>query len=234
MTGEELMYGQWSSPALWNAGKEPRIVFPAGDGRLHMLDANGKLLWSVDLNYPDATKWSGEGHGTRCFAVNAPTIRGSRAYVAITMDMEMSLLGRKAVCAVDLDDRTPNDKRVVWRFSKPRMVGIFGKLLVDDADRLFALTHGGEMLCVDAKSGRELGSRQLSSFEYFGTPTLVAGKVVVGAMGLYTMAHEPKMTAIRDDEGVDDESVLIGAPVFEDGVLYVVTSKCLAAIRWPK
>ena len=230
LTGDDLMYGQWSSPALWHVGKQPRIVFPAGDGKMHMLETSGKQLWSVDLNYAEATRWDGK-RGTRCFAVNSPTIRGSRAYVAITQDMEMSGRGREAICAVDLDDRTPIENRVVWRFSKPGMQGIFGKLLVDDSDRLFALTHGGELLCVDAKTGREVGSRQVG-WEYFGSPTLVHGKVVVGADSLlHILNDESKMTVVRKDE-IDDD-VNLGAPRFEDGVLYVVTSGHVMAIRWP-
>jgi outer membrane protein assembly factor BamB len=232
VSGDDLMYGQWSSPALWHAGKEPRIVFPGGDGKMHMLDTAGKLLWLVDLNYPDATRWNGK-HGTRSFAVNAPTIRGSRAYVAITQDMETYIHGTNAICAVDLDDKTPNAERVVWRFRKRQMHGVFGKLLVDDSDRLFALAIDGELLCVDVKTGRELGSQRLSDAQRFGSPTLIGGKLVVSTdETLSTLAAEPKMTKLRDDV-VEEEGFIIGAPRFEDGVVYVVTSRYLMAIRWP-
>jgi outer membrane protein assembly factor BamB len=237
VTGDDLMYGQWSSPALWHTGKEPRIVFPAGDGKMHMLDTACKLLWSVDLNYAEATRWTEKTLGTRSFAVNAPTIRGSRAYVAITQDMETYLQGTNAICAVDLDDKTPDAERVVWRFRKRQMHGIFGKLLVDESDRVFALAHDGELLCIDAKSGRELGSRKLGEFERFGTPTLIGGKLVVGVEEvLSTLTHEPKMTKLRDDVVDDDGGTLgeiLGAPRFESGVLYVVTRRHLMAIRWP-
>jgi len=61
--GEDVLHGQWSSPAVGTTGGTRQAVFPGGDGRLYSFDAKtGRLLWSFQCN-PAESVWKLGGLG---------------------------------------------------------------------------------------------------------------------------------------------------------------------------
>ena len=57
--GENILHGQWSSPAYGVLGGVPQVIFGGGDGWLYSFDPQGqdgksKLLWKFDCNPKDA------------------------------------------------------------------------------------------------------------------------------------------------------------------------------------
>lgn len=91
--GENILDGQWSSPAFAVLGGVPQAIFGGGDGWLYSLEAaptadgKPKLLWKFDCN-PKASVWEGHGSGDRNTIVAAPVIHDGRVYVVTGQDPE--------------------------------------------------------------------------------------------------------------------------------------------------
>ena len=67
--GENILHGQWSSPAAGVLGGVPQVIFAGGDGWVYSFradagkDGKPELLWKFDTN-PKESKWvvGGTGH----------------------------------------------------------------------------------------------------------------------------------------------------------------------------
>ncbi|MEX2288000.1 MAG: PQQ-binding-like beta-propeller repeat protein [Planctomycetaceae bacterium] len=91
--GENIMHGQWSSPAYAVIGEVPQVLFAGGDGWLYSFDARGDgkghsaMLWKFDCN-PKNTKWVLGGRGTRNEPIATPVIYDGLVYIAVGQDPE--------------------------------------------------------------------------------------------------------------------------------------------------
>ncbi len=91
--GENILHGQWSSPAAGTLGGVPQVIFGGGDGWLYSFRAdegkNGKpeLLWKFDAN-PKDSQWILGGAGTRNNIIATPVISDGLVYVAVGQDPE--------------------------------------------------------------------------------------------------------------------------------------------------
>lgn len=91
--GENIIHGQWSSPAVAKLGGVDQVIFGGGDGWLYSFKAdkgqNGKpeLLWKFDLN-PKEAKWVLGGKGTRNEPIGTPVIYDGLVYIAVGQDPE--------------------------------------------------------------------------------------------------------------------------------------------------
>lgn len=91
--GENIIHGQWSSPAVATLGGVPQVIFGGGDGWLYSFQADkgkdGKptLLWKYDLN-PKEAKWVLGGRGTRNEPIGTPVIYDGLVYIAVGQDPE--------------------------------------------------------------------------------------------------------------------------------------------------
>ncbi len=91
--GENILHGQWSSPAAGVLGGVPQVIFGAGDGWVYSFRADGgrdghpELLWCFDAN-PKESKWVGGGAGTRNIIIATPVIYDGLVYVAVGDDPE--------------------------------------------------------------------------------------------------------------------------------------------------
>jgi outer membrane protein assembly factor BamB len=88
--GENILDGQWGSPAFAVLGGVPQAIFPGGDGWLYSFLAEPadqgkpKLLWKFDCN-PKSSDWEG---GDRNFLIATPVIDAGRVYLATGRDPE--------------------------------------------------------------------------------------------------------------------------------------------------
>lgn len=91
--GENILDGQWSSPAFAVLGGVPQAIFAGGDGWVYSFEAaptadrKAKLLWRFDCN-PKESVWEGSGSGERNTIVSTPVIDGGFVYAATGQDPE--------------------------------------------------------------------------------------------------------------------------------------------------
>ncbi len=91
--GENILHGQWSSPAIAEIGGVPQVIFAGGDGIVYSFRADkgseGKpeLLWQFDAN-PKETIWILGGEGTRNNLIATPVIYKDLVYIAVGQDPE--------------------------------------------------------------------------------------------------------------------------------------------------
>ena len=69
---DNILHGQWGSPALGEVGGKMQAFMPGGDGVLYAYDvASGDLVWWFDLN-PKDSAWELGGRGTRNAIISTP------------------------------------------------------------------------------------------------------------------------------------------------------------------
>ncbi len=91
--GNNILHGQWSSPAYGVIRGVPQVIFPGGDGWLYSFDPEGnvdgssKLLWKFDCNPKDSV-WRMGGRGIRSNLIAAPTIHNDLVYMTVGEDPE--------------------------------------------------------------------------------------------------------------------------------------------------
>lgn len=92
--GENILHGQWSSPAAAVLGGVPQAIFAGGDGYVYSFAADrgaaGKptLLWKFDCN-PKTSRWALSGDVDRNYLIGTPVIYNERVYIAVGQDPEL-------------------------------------------------------------------------------------------------------------------------------------------------
>jgi outer membrane protein assembly factor BamB len=90
--GENVLHGQWSSPAYAELGGVGQVLFGGGDGYLYSFAAEGengkaKLLWKFDCNPKDSVYVLG-GSATRNHIIATPVVYDGKVYVGVGEDPE--------------------------------------------------------------------------------------------------------------------------------------------------
>jgi outer membrane protein assembly factor BamB len=91
--GENILHGQWGSPAVAELDGVRQALFPGGDGWLYSFlaestaDGKAQLLWTFDCN-PKASVWEDGGQGDRNTLIATPVIHDARVYIATGEDPE--------------------------------------------------------------------------------------------------------------------------------------------------
>ncbi|HUT12307.1 MAG TPA: PQQ-binding-like beta-propeller repeat protein [Thermoguttaceae bacterium] len=91
--GENILHGQWSSPAFAVLGGVPQAIFPGADGWIYSFlaekteDGKPKLLWKFDCN-PKRSVWEGGGMGERSNIIATPVVHDGLVYIATGQDPE--------------------------------------------------------------------------------------------------------------------------------------------------
>lgn len=91
--GQNILHGQWSSPAFAILGGVPQVLFGAGDGWLYSFrgertaDGKPELLWKFDAN-PKEAKWALGTKATRNEIIGTPVVYDGLVYVAVGEDPE--------------------------------------------------------------------------------------------------------------------------------------------------
>ncbi len=145
--GENILHGQWSSPACGVIGGTEQAVFPGGDGRLYSVEPKtGKLLWTFQCNPADSV-WKLGGHGTRNNIIATPVIHDMLAAVwssPYVVDGKV-LLGDEDGKVVVF--QVGREKRVLFEadmgscvYTTP--VAANGVLYITNREKLFAIEKG--------------------------------------------------------------------------------------------
>lgn len=92
--GDNILHGQWSSPAAGTLGGVAQVIFAGGDGYLYSfaadrgVDGRPTLLWKFDCN-PKESTWSIAGDGDRNYIIGTPVIHNGAVYIAVGQDPEL-------------------------------------------------------------------------------------------------------------------------------------------------
>ncbi|QDU04764.1 outer membrane biogenesis protein BamB [Gimesia chilikensis] len=90
---DQILHGQWSSPAIGVVNGQTQVYFPGGDGWLYAFtpegdgDGNAKLIWKFDLN-PKDSKWELGGRGTRNAIISTPVFKDNSVILGVGQDPE--------------------------------------------------------------------------------------------------------------------------------------------------
>ncbi|QDT96229.1 outer membrane protein assembly factor BamB family protein [Gimesia aquarii] len=90
---DQILHGQWSSPAIGEVNGQVQVYFPGGDGWLYAFtpegdgDGNAKLIWKFDLN-PKDSKWELGGRGTRNAIISTPVFYDNSVILGVGQDPE--------------------------------------------------------------------------------------------------------------------------------------------------
>jgi len=90
---DNILHGQWGSPAVGVLGGVPQVIFGGGDGWLYSFkadkgkDGKPELLWKFDAN-PKAAVLELGGRGTRNDIISTPVIYDGKVYFATGQDPE--------------------------------------------------------------------------------------------------------------------------------------------------
>ena len=91
--GENVLHGQWSSPAYAMLGGRPQVLFGGGDGWLYSFNPRGDgagksvLLWRFDCN-PKDSQYDPSRLSTRNGYLSLPVVYDEKVYVAVGDDPE--------------------------------------------------------------------------------------------------------------------------------------------------
>ncbi len=250
--GKNVMLGQFSSPLLFQANGRAQLVMGQGDGWLRSFEPEtGKLIWKCDLN-PKSATFTLNGRGNRKYAVATPVFHENRIYLGLAIDPEFDAGGPSRFLCIDatkagdispeLDDGPGNGKPnpssgVVWQFGEPRLDKKSGKNLIGDIvascvvqdGLVYVVESEGFFHCLDAITGKQHWTHDLKSSVQVA-PLWIDQKIYVASNDGMLRIFEHGMDK-KQPLQIDMEEDVTAAPVFANGVLYVVTRGNLYAIR---
>jgi len=219
--GENILHGQWSSPALGDVGGVMQAFFPGGDGWLYGFNARtGERLWTFDLNPKDAV-WP----KTRNDGIATPVFHDGRVYMAVGQDPE-SGEGVGHMYAIDPGQRGDiTGTGAVWHYVKIRR-SISTAAVADGL--VFISDFSGFLHCLDAATGKPHWTFDTLA-AVWGSPLVADGKVFLGDEDgdVVVLQAGREMKKLAE---VNMGNTVYGTPVPANGVLFVMTRSDLFAI----
>jgi outer membrane protein assembly factor BamB len=250
--GKNIMHSQRSSPLVADIGGNTHVIIGQGDGWLRSFDAKtSRLIWKCDLN-PKGLKYEIGGNCRKNYVMATPVLADNRIYIGPGQSPE-NYEGESELFCIDpngagdvsaeLDDGNgkgkPNpNSHVIWRYGGPdkrpgaKREFLFGRTLANctvAGGLVYATDIGGFLYCIDAKTGKYYWDHDLKS-EAWTTPLWVDGKIYVATMDgdVWIFAHGREKKVLKTI-AMDDP--ILAAPIFANGVLYVMTESWLHAIK---
>lgn len=228
--GKALQYGQWGSPAHARLGKLDLVLFPGGDGWLYGFDARtGRQIWKVDCNDPAATPWLPQRRGTRTAFMTRPVIRDNIAYIATSVDLEITDVSR-GIYAVEISHGgNATRKAIKWIYRDRDFGGTFGAIAMGE-QTLYALGEEGLLVCLDPRTGRELWRKELGdAAKEFGSPVVVGGQLLAAAGSRLFLFEDSRTRVQRGHYEFREE--IVGSPAVVNDLVFVATRKYLYCLR---
>ena len=223
--GENVLHGQWSSPAVGIIGGEKQVIFPGGDGRLYSFAAKtGEELWSFDCNPADSV-WELGGMGTRNNIIATPVIYDDKVFIAVGQDPEHGE-GPGHLFAVDATKRGDiTESGLLWH--NEDIMRSMSTVAIHDGV-LYTCDLGGIFRAVDVNSGETLWTEDMLA-AVWSSPMVVDGKVYLGDEDGDVVVFE----AGREKNVLFETNMfnsIYTTPVAANGVLYITNRRTLFAI----
>ncbi len=219
--GDKILHGQWSSPALGEAGGVMQAFFPGGDGWLYGFDAStGQKLWSFDLN-PKNAVWP----KTRNYIVSTPVFYDGRVLLAVGQDPENGE-GIGHMYSIDPTKRGDiTESGRVWQYDKIRR-SISTAAIADGLVYISDFT--GFLHCLDLATGKPYWTFDMLA-AIWGSPLVADGKVYLGDEDGDVVVFQAGKELKKISE-INMGSAVYGTPVAANGVLYIMSRSELYAI----
>ena len=221
--GENILHGQWSSPAYGSVGGVEQVLFAGGDGWLRGFEPQtGTILWEFDAN-PKESEYR-QGRGDRNELIATPVIFDNKIYIAVGQDPEHGE-GVGHLYAIDGTKRGDITKSgLVWHHPFRRTISTVA--IADGV--IYAANFSGFLHALDLPTGKLLWEHDLLA-AVWGSPYVVDGKVLIGDED----GDIAVLQAGRTHELISEVNMgnsVYSTPVVANGVLYIMTRSRLYAI----
>jgi outer membrane protein assembly factor BamB/HEAT repeat protein len=227
--GQNILHGQWSSPAVAEVNGRTLAFFGGGDGWLYALEAlTGREVWRYDGNPKNAVWRTGRGahdEPIRNAIIACPVVHQGRVYLAMGQDPDHGA-GPGRLHAIDPGGRGDvTTTRRVWEYTD---IGrVIGTPVVFD-DLLFAADTGGLLHCMDRASGKRVWVHDVGA-AVWGCLIVIDGRLYVGDEdGVMTVMRAGRERKVLTR--IELNAPLWASPAVAEGVLYVATSRRLYAL----
>ena len=220
---ENIVHGQWSSPAYGVVNGKPQVIFPGGDGYLYAFEPEtGKKIWWFDCN-PKGSEWKG-GRGTKNNLIATPVVYDNKVFIAVGQDPEHGE-GAGHLWAIDATkEGDVTDSAVVWHYDFRRTIST----VAIQNGLLFAANLTGFLHCIDLETGKNYWEHDLLA-AVWGSPYLVDGKLYIGDEdGDVTVLAASKEKKVIAEMNMGNSAY--GTAVAANGVLYIMTRSDLYSI----
>ncbi|MEM1062960.1 MAG: PQQ-binding-like beta-propeller repeat protein, partial [Planctomycetota bacterium] len=232
---DNILHGQWSSPAIAVVDGNAQVLMPGGDGWLYAYetepdaDGFGQVIWKFDLN-PKDSKWELGGRGTRNNIVSTPVVYEDSVILAVGQDPEhgegvghlyridASKTGDVSPTLVDADgNESPNpNSGEIWHYGGEDADGelIYRRTIstVAVADGLcFAPDLSGFVHVIDVATGERKWVYDMFA-ACWGSPMAVDGRVLIGDEDgeLAVLPIDPAPEGLDDELNFEDPIAEIG------------------------
>ncbi len=198
---DQILHGQWSSPAGGIVNGKAQVYMAGGDGWLYALDAEtGKHVWKFDLN-PKDSEWELGGRGTRNSIISTPVFFEGSVFLAVGQDPEHGegvghLYRIDASKTGDISPQTPDGKPnpnsgQIWHLGgideDGKVTGRAGTYIYRRTISSVAIHDGlvyapdltGYLHCIDLETGERYWEHDTLA-AIWGSPMCVDGKVFLG------------------------------------------------------
>jgi len=225
---DNILHGQWSSPAYGVIGGVPQVIFAGGDGWCYSFKPEtGDLLWKFDLN-PKESKWVLGGRGTRNNIIGTPVIVDDKVYLGVGQDPEHGEgVGHfYAIDGTKRGDITESGK--VWHVGGDDFKRTMSTAAIAD-DLCYISDLSGFLYCLDAHTGKQYWKHDLLS-AVWGSPYVVDEKVMIGNEDgdIVVLKHGKEEKVLSTNYM---ENSVYTTPVAANGTLFITNRKALFAIE---
>lgn len=221
--GDNILHGQWSSPAYGVIDGKPQVVFAGGDGWLYAFEPEtGNLIWKFDSN-PKNSEWK-QGRGDRNNIIATPVVYDGKVFIAVGQDPEHGE-GVGHLWVIDADGTGDITKKgVVWHHDFRRTIST----VAIDNGVVYAANFSGFFHALDLETGELLWEYDMLA-AVWGSPFVVDGKVMLGDEdGDVTVMKTGRVKEVLSE--VNLGNTVYSTAVVANGTLYFMTRSHLYAI----
>ncbi len=224
--GEQILHGQWSSPAAATINGRTQVLFGGGDGWLHSYDAaSGQEIWRFDGNPKDARFLPRPGVLSRSSIIASPVFADDRVFVAMGLSPG-HLNGPSLIHAINPNGQGDvTGSKLLWT---SREVGrVVGTPIVKDG-LLYVGDLGGTIHCLDAATGAHVWKHETNG-AIWGSLLLAGGRLYVGnEEGTMTILRAGRRKQLLGQ--IEMDAPLYSPPALIGDALYLATAKRLYLI----
>jgi outer membrane protein assembly factor BamB len=222
--GENILHGQWSSPAYGTIGGVNQVIFAGGDGWMRGFDPkNGDILWQFDVN-PKDSEWK-QGRGDRNNVIATPVIFDDKVFVGVGQDPEHGE-GVGHLYSIDATKRGDiTESGLVWHHPFRRTIST---VAISDGI-VYAANFSGFLHALDVKTGKLLWEHDMLA-AVWGSPYVVDGTVMIGDEDgdLDGLQAGPTLEVLSE---LNFGNTIYSTPVVANGTLFIMTRSNLYAIE---
>ena len=219
--GENILHGQWSTPAIGTIGGVLQVVHAQGDGWVRGFEVKtGKKLWEFDTNPKDSV-WP----KTRNEVIGTPVIVDDVVYIANGQDPEHGEgVGHAyAIDATKRGDITETGR--LWHYDDIRRS--ISTAAVKDGI-VYLADFSGFFHAIDAKTGEQVWKHDMFA-AMWGSPMLIGDKIYLGDEDgdVTILQHGRELKVINE---VNMGSSVYATAVPANGTLFIMNRNQLWAL----